>query len=248
MPVKFHYVTMLLIDSGNSLIKWAFVQDGAWQHQGSIRSGDWPQFRQALATLPVPRRILVSNVAGDDAASQIGLACSPWGKPLEFIVAQETQCGVRNGYEQPARLGSDRWAALIAAWHKVHGPCLVVSSGTATTIDALSCEGLFLGGLILPGLDMMRRSLAAGTAHLAVPAGKLQAFPRSTSDAIVSGAIQATTGAIYRQHALLNDRTAPCVLSGGAATVLQDQLDMELIRVDDLVLHGLELIGMDTGT
>ena len=76
-----------------------------------------------------------------------------------FIGAREKQCGVRNGYAKPAQLGSDRWAALIAAWHLVQRKCLVVDSGTATTIDTLSGQGEFVGGLILPGVELMQRSL-----------------------------------------------------------------------------------------
>ena len=119
----------------------------------------------------------------------------------------------------------------------------MVNCGTATTVDALSEEGVFLGGLILPGVDMMRRSLLAGTAGLAAAAGSWSAFPRNTADAIASGAIQATVGAIRQQYELLGMSGARCVLSGGAADSVQPHLNLPLLRMDNLVLQGLQLIG-----
>ena len=237
---------MLLIDSGNSRIKWAFVQDGSWKFEGSVSAGNLDALPQSFANLPRPHNILVSNVAGSDVAEKIRKACAPWHIPAEFLTAQQSQCGVRNSYIHPDRLGSDRWAALIAAWQRVGGACLVVTSGTATTIDALSHDGTFLGGLILPGLEMMRHCLAEGTSQLSSASGSLLPFPIDTADAIFSGSIQATVGAIQRQHSLLIGDSVPCVLSGGAADALAKGLMMPLICIDNLVLHGLQQIGMDS--
>lgn len=235
---------MLLLDVGNSRVKWVLAEDGVWALHGAAELADMAALQQAFAALPPPHRILASSVAGEHAAQQVRAICAAWPCPVEFITAQAEQCGVRNAYEQPAQLGSDRWAALIAAWHKVHAACLVVNCGTATTVDALSSEGEFLGGLILPGMDMMRRSLAAGTTQLAVTAGSWQEFPRSTADAMFSGAIQATVGAIRLQfEALAMNGAARCLLSGGAADSVQAHLNLPLERVDNLVLQGLQIIG-----
>ena len=234
---------MLLLDIGNSRIKWASVAGGQWQRQGAAGITEWPVLRQALATLPQPQKILVSNVAGDETAQQLRAACAAWDCPVEFIGARAEQCGVRNAYDHPAQLGSDRWAALIAAWQHERAACLVVNCGTATTIDALSSAGEFLGGLILPGMDMMRHSLAAGTAQLRMNAGNWREFPRNTADAMTSGAIQATVGAILRQYELLGVPGARCLLSGGAANKVQTHLGVPLLRVDNLVLQGLQIIG-----
>jgi len=237
---------MLLLDAGNSRIKWALVEGGQIVQQGAAGIAEWPMLRQAFATLPQPHKILVSNVVGEEAARQLRAACAAWDCPVEFIGAQAEQCGVCNGYERPAQLGSDRWAALIAAWHHERAACLVVSCGTATTIDVLSDKGEFLGGLILPGLDMMRRSLAAGTAQLEMDEGSWREFPRNTADAIASGAIQATVGAILRQHELLGVPAARCLLSGGAADSVQAHIGLPLLRVDNLVLQGLHIIGQES--
>jgi type III pantothenate kinase len=239
---------MLLLDVGNSRIKWAQVKGDQWLQQGATGIAEWPILQQVFATLAQPHKILVSNVAGDDAAQQIRAVCAAWRCPVEFINARAEQCGLRNAYDQPEQLGSDRWAALIAAWHHERAACLVVSCGTATTIDALSGTGEFLGGLILPGVNMMRRSLAAGTAQLKMSEenrtqGSWREFPRNTADAIASGAIQATVGAILQQYELLGVPGARCLLSGGAADSVQPHLGIPLLQVDNLVLQGLQIIG-----
>ena len=236
---------MLLIDAGNSRIKWALVEGVIWVRQGVADNTERIALQQAFAVLPLPRKIVVSNVAGDEAAQRIRAACAAWSCPVEFITPEAEQCGVRNRYEQPAQLGSDRWAALIAAWHQQRTACLVVNCGTATTIDALSAQGEFIGGVILPGMDMMRRSLAEGTARLTATVGIWREFPRNTADALFSGAIQATVGAIRQQFELLGVDGARCLLSGGAADRVQPHLHLPLERVDNLVLRGLQIIGQE---
>ena len=192
-------------------------------------------------------QIYVSNVAGADVERPIRAACAARHWSPQFITSQSEQCGVRNSYAVPAQLGSDRWAALIAAWHRVGGACLVVGCGTATTIDALSDRGEFIGGLILPGIELMQRSLTVGTAQLQAMDGGYAAFPRNTADAILSGAIQAGCGAIQRQHALLGKADAPVLLSGGAAQRLQPHIGLPVVMMDNPVLQGLLLIAQETG-
>lgn len=238
----------LLIDAGNTRIKWALVDcSGAednWLRGGTLPVEQATDLPRQFAELEGIRQVWVSNVAGEEIAQHIRHA----GLPVRpcFIAARQEQCGVRNGYSSPSRLGSDRWAALIAAWHLVHGACLVVNSGTATTVDALSATGEFIGGLILPGVELMQRSLCDATAQLQAAQGKYVPFPLDTADALYSGALQASCGAIERQHALLGESGAPVVLSGGAATALRGCLNVPLHVVDNLVLQGLLLIARET--
>ncbi len=244
----------LLIDAGNTRIKWAVADGSEADEDAWLRSGVLPVERaselpQLFAGLEGMRQAWVSNVAGEEVAQHIRDACA--SVQTRFIVARQAQCGVRNGYATPSQLGSDRWVALIAAWHLVRGACLVVNSGTATTVDALSGAGEFTGGLILPGMELMQRSLRGAAVQLraaqAKPEqGKYAPFPANTADALYSGALQASCGAIERQHALLGKGDAPVVLGGGAAAALQNHLNVPLHVVDNLVLQGLLLIAQET--
>lgn len=236
---------MLLIDAGNTRIKWAQLDNGKWINSGVLaqdqRAGDpWKSVE-----LKKIQQILVSNVAGEQVRNsilQMGV------KNTRFISARESQCGVTNGYSNASQLGSDRWAALIAAWNMTGSRCLVVNSGTATTIDALSAQGKFLGGIILPGIELMQKSLAGATAKLQATGGNYENFPLNTSDALYSGAIQATCGAIERQKALLGTGEIPLILSGGAATLIKPCLNMPVNDVENLVLQGLYIIAKEAKT
>jgi type III pantothenate kinase len=236
---------VLLLDVGNSRCKWALVQKGNWTHQGVVGNTEWLALQHAFAALPPPSRILASNVAGETMAQRLRAICAIWTCSLEFVRVSAGQCGVRNGYQQPERLGSDRWAALIGAWRHVQGASLVVNCGTATTIDALSTQGEFLGGLILPGVSLMQHSLAANAAQLMAEPGMLRDFPCNTADAIYSGMLRATLGAIRHQFDLLQARcgTVRCLLDGGAAGVVLPHLNIPLEQVENLVLKGLQIIG-----
>ena len=127
---------------------------------------------------------------------------------------------------------------MWCAWRLTSAPCVVVMAGTATTIDTLDGGGRFLGGFILPGLDLMHRSLARDTAALPLATGNYFVWPRCTDDAITSGCIEAQVGAIERAVARLGNGTT-CLLSGGAAMVIGEHLGIQHRRVDNLVLEGL---------
>jgi type III pantothenate kinase len=160
--------------------------------------------------------------------------------PLVWLRASDTLAGVINRYDCPEQLGADRWAALIGAHHLHGGASLVVNAGTATTMDAIDANGVFHGGLILPGLTLMLTSLANATAQLPAANGSHTALPRNTDDAIASGAIEATVGAIERMFKqVAAEPSASCLLTGGAASELAPHLRIPLQQVDDLVLKGL---------
>lgn len=239
----------LLIDAGNTRIKWGLTDGQNWLRVGTLAVDQASTLPQLFADVQGVQQIWISNVAGEGVAQHIrDIGIGRQADRFHFIVAQKAQCGVRNGYSAPAKLGSDRWAALIAAWRMVRGACLVVNSGTATTVDTLSVTGEFIGGLILPGVELMQRSLNDATAQLSPAQGAYAAFPLNTADALFSGAIQAGCGAIERQYALLDGSDIPVVLSGGAASILQNHLNLPLHVVDNLVLQGLLLIAQEAGT
>lgn len=239
---------ILTIDAGNSRVKWGLRQAGAWVQVGSCATLDGKALADFAASVRghAFERMLVSNVAGADAKACIeevllgAAAVMP-----EFIVSQPMQCGVRSSYDEPGQLGCDRWAALIGAHALLPGASLVVNAGTALTVDALTEEGLFLGGIIAPGIELMRRSLDEHTAGLELRPGEVRFFPSNTGDAIMSGAVHAAAGAIERMGAFMREgghESLRVVLSGGSAPLLQPMLSLPAVRVDNLVLEGLATI------
>jgi type III pantothenate kinase len=225
---------ILCLDCGNTRLKWGLRDGAGWAGQGVLSLA-------RLDSLALrAERIVACNVAGEKAGAAIESLAARMAAPLHWVRAQAAYGGVTNGYEHPDQLGADRWAALIGARALHAGPALVVMSGTATTVDVLDADGVFRGGLILPGLTLMRESLAQGTADLPTTAGEFRPLPRNTFDAIASGCLNATLGAIERMFRQVADRPgALCLLAGGAAPTLAPHLAPPHRVVEDLVLEGL---------
>lgn len=236
---------ILAIDCGNTRLKWG-VRDGAtWLAQGPFDYADLAGFGDLLRRQPRTRRAVVANVAGPQVGEIVQAVLATLQIPVTWVRGRAEQCGVRNLYDNPEQLGADRWAALIGARRLHQGACLVVCAGTATTADVLDAEGVFQGGLILPGFDLMRLSLSRNTAQLPLADGKFAGLPRSTADAIVSGCLHAQAGAIERMFAQVAAHPgATCLVSGGAAMQFFDLLRIPKIRFDNLVLEGLARIGL----
>lgn len=224
---------ILCLDAGNTRLKYGLFDGSGWRAQGALTHDAIDDLRAKLPARPT--RIVACNVAGEAVRRRIEALSASLGLPLDWLASSAAACGVRNGYDTPQQLGADRWAALIGARALHAGACLVVMAGTATTIDVLDDTGLFRGGLILPGLSLMRTALARNTADLPHAAGHYRAQPTNTDDAIVSGALHATLGAIARMRA----EAALCLLSGGAAGELAPHLGLPCRLVDNLVLEGL---------
>lgn len=238
---------LLAIDAGNTRVKWGLHADGAWTRQGWVPTGGSAALAEALAGIERPVRIVVSNVAGEAVRAAIAHAVSSYGVEPLWLAASSECCGVKSGYAMPGQLGADRWAALIGARHRYDGPCVVVSVGTTMTVDALSADGVFLGGCIVPGLDLMQRALDRNTAQLARTPGRFLYFPDNTGDAIMSGAINALAGAVDRMVGYMQEtgeHEPLVVLSGGAADTLEPHLRARLERVENLVLEGLARVGL----
>ena len=235
----------LLIDAGNSRIKWGVHDGRAWAVRGAVPTAEANGIGAAWTALEGVKQATASNVAGVLVAEDLQRACRERGIGLTIIRSQAQQLGVTNGYRDPSQLGADRWAALIAAHHTGKGDKLVVTAGTALTIDSLAADGRFLGGLIVPGAALMRRSLDRGTAGLKLATGDFADFPRSTADAIATGSIDACIGAIARVASRMQALGAPparIVLSGGAAQEIAPHLPMAHAFHENLVLDGLLLI------
>jgi len=239
---------VLAIDAGNTRIKWGLHDGEGWLVQDWIATARAGAIGARWVKLAPAQAAVGCNVAGEGVQRVLAAAARRLALPLRFVASRARQCGVVSSYDRPAQLGADRWAALIGAWGLFHGACVVVNVGTTMTVDALTGDGVFLGGMIVPGPDLMRSSLARNTAGLKPQAGKFAFFPARTADAMASGSINALAGAIERMQRFMREAGGPTplvVLSGGAAEAVVPALNVPMEVVDNLVLEGLLRIALD---
>ncbi len=240
----------LLVDSGNSRLKWALLDRGMLQPGGSCAGGAALTADRLAAVwggLPVPERVWVANVAGAETAAGIrSWSENRWGCAPRFLSARAEGFGVTNGYREPERLGVDRWLALIAARHHYPLPACVVDCGTALTLDVVDEDGVHHGGLICPGAALMRRALVQGTADLRLdgeePVSGL--LGDGTVAAVALGVHQALLGFVEHSVRQLGKRWSPLnlILTGGGASRLAAGLSVPVQLAPDLVLKGLAVV------
>ena len=234
---------LLLIDAGNTRIKWALAEPhaapGAWAAEGALAHAELNHLPGAWQGYAITGAV-VSNVAGPKLRDQLQLMIPTTA--IDWFASRAVLNGLRNAYRNPAQLGCDRFAAALGARALAPGQALVVATcGTATTIDAISADGVFLGGMILPGLGLMAASLARNTAQLpqVAPGPTLAVgFADNTDDAILSGCLAAQAGAIERACAL--HAAQACIVSGGAARFISPALLVAHRMIDNIVLVGLQ--------
>lgn len=232
----------VLFDAGNSRLKWAVVEDGHWHATGRSDYADWSALSAQLETAA---QCFIASVAGPVQEERLTTFLETAGCRPIWLQAEAGFGGVKNTYSNPGQLGVDRWMGLVAARQRTHEAVLVVSVGTAMTVDALSAEGIFLGGVIVPGFHLMRQALLQGTARVEAAAGDRQAFPTTTADAVQSGIVAALCGAVAQQHAHLAGvaGTAPrCLLTGGDAETLLPHLSIPAEHAPALVLEGIDCV------
>lgn len=240
---------ILVVDAGNTRIKWALQAADGTRVTGALPTAEALRLGAAMPAGVEIDAVFACSVAGETVEASLAIALGAHAKKLRWCRSGAAiECGVRNHYRNPLQLGADRWAALIGAWALTNSDCLVVNAGTATTIDLLCAKGDgtadFVGGVILPGLDMMRSSLARNTAGLPHADGAWVTLPRHTDDAIETGCIEAQLGAIERMARRLPPATI-CLLSGGAAAALAGRSGLPERRIENLVLEGLLRIGAE---
>jgi type III pantothenate kinase len=241
---------ILAIDAGNSRVKWGWYDGKGWTSIATVSLIEFAASSDHVNPFSMthedPERIVISNVAGEGAHQLLVNWTSIFDAEPLWLRAEAEHCGVKNRYEKPDALGPDRWAALIAARGIHHGASLVVNAGTATTVDMLAEDGTFLGGAILPGVELMRFVLHEHTGRLPIQDGTHREMPRNTVDAIETGCRHAQAGAVERMYRVFRDiAPAPlCIVAGGAGRMLVDQLTMPRRYVENLVLDGLARIAL----
>ena len=242
----------LLMDVGNSRIKWGVLENGQIRRTGHISQERIRDRGLQVLTTKIPRRVdevFVSNVAGKTFTTRlsgvVGMHCEC---DVRFARTQRSGWGVTNSYTQPRRLGVDRWVAMIGAWAEVQSECLIVDVGTAMTIDALDSEGRHLGGQIVAGVSTMANSLATSTSDIpqVKPApgrdsADLGMFARNTAAAVREGAQNAVAGAIDRSIRTLqsNAYEPTVILTGGDSSRILNALCETPLHRPHLVLQGL---------
>lgn len=244
---------ILLIDIGNTRIKWAQLdQQGLGVQSAAVHSA-WTRedvHRALLRDRPAPDRVLISNVSGERMGALVRDAISDeLGMEPEFVRATAEAGGVRSAYSAPAKLGVDRWMAMIGARAIHKGLVCVASIGTAMTIDAVDANGQHLGGSIVAGPDLMIDALLRNTSDIAVRAleGDVSesVFAYSTLGAVKQGAVHALAALIDRSAVVLEQElgVAPTLLlTGGASNRVEPFVYADFESVPDLVLRGLAVL------
>lgn len=250
----------LLIDIGNTNLRWVSQEGIDLGEPESVRhsGGVPPDLIAAWESLAVPCRVLVANVGGEPVAAAVGrVVRALWGLQVEPVAVRRSHLGLQVAYPDPSRLGVDRWLAMLGALGLGDSGTLIVDAGTAVTYDLLLPGGEHLGGLILPGIEMMRVALLQGTRIPPSGPGPIpgisavEPWATDTAPAVVSGALQALGALADRLYDRLVLRCSPLaglspesrgpalLLTGGDAERLAPAIGRSLQVVPDLVLRGL---------
>lgn len=237
----------LLLDIGNSRLKWARAEQGL-QPSGAI-SHLGKSFANALDAIEVkapPAEIRAACVAAPEIRQAVEFwAKARFGLPVNWAVSQAEAYGVRNGYTKVEQLGVDRWLAVIAAFHRAKGAALVVDAGTALTLDVVTADGQHLGGLIAPGLMTQRQSLRNQTQlRVTEKESAITWLAQDTDRAIALGTTHGALGLIERVRAGIcaEQGSMSFFLTGGEAEQLAPLIGAEWQLVPLLVLEGLALL------
>ena len=238
----------LLLDGGNSQLKWAWVENGTFSEVGHAPYRDLTQLGEEwLQFADEDVKIVGCAVCGSVKKAMVEEQLT---RPVEWLSSMPQALGIRNHYRRPEEHGSDRWFNALGSRRFTQNACVVVSCGTAITTDALTEDNHYLGGTIMPGFHLMKEAMALKTANLNRPIGKVYPFPTTTPNAIASGMMDAVCGALMMMHGRLKDKTGEgkpvdiIITGGGAARVVQALPesfvhDNQVKIVDNLVIHGL---------
>jgi len=249
----------LLVDIGNARFKWCVLEEDSLglvnraKHAGNFQS----VFGVFSESLPEQLdQIVVANVAGETIGRQLAeFTTERFGRTPDFVATAAEQGGVSCAYDEPNKLGVDRWVAIIAAHSLNRGgsasvPICVIDAGTAVTIDVVSAAGQHLGGLIMAGPRLVTEMLHGGTSAIrtkqmvtGAPDG-LKLFGNDTDSAVVNGCWLALSAAADRAIRVVTEKLGePDVyVTGGDGGTLGDWLETEVQFRENLVLEGLAVI------
>jgi len=237
---------ILDIDAGNSRIKWRLSGNGRVLAQDSqptaaLAAGEALVLPETAAV----KEVRLASVAGPQIMAALQ---KQFAGLLRVAKVSPAAGGVTCGYQQPERLGVDRWLALVAAYQQVQQAVLVIDAGSAMTMDLVGPKGEHLGGYIVPGLRLMANALWQGTEDVKVTSGDFQNMlvPGTDSQqAVDRGCLLVAVSAVEK---LASQYPAHILLTGGDAKYLGDALSLDHSHCPDLVLDGLAIADIDFST
>lgn len=236
----------LVVDLGSTRVTWR----GPGGSGAGVHHGQPGALLAARGNTPIPRRLVIGSVAAKAVNEELRATLRrEWKIEPEWLHATAEAYGVRNAYRDPAALGIDRWAALVAGFRAAGGPVLVADCGTALTLDYVDRAGRHHGGVIAPGLGAMRETLLHSTRLSTLKIGRVDwrpaEFGTDTASAINAGCLAAATALLERTRLRLEaGGAAVCklLITGGDATTLLAGLSAPWRHMPELVLDGLALL------
>ena len=240
---------MLVVDIGNSRIKWCVWHENDPHHAGkrfySKQSID-DQLDACFKAVPEQSNVIICSVADHSVNKAVNdWFAEHWGREPVFVKSHSRQHNVTNGYRQPGTLGVDRWVAMVAAYEKYQKAVCVIDCGTAITLDIVLSNGVHQGGLIMPGIQLMRQALFKDTAAIVEQSGVVKALADNTADAVQSGSVQLVAAGLcdlYRRYSAQYDDQMVCVLTGGDGKEIARYMECDCRYDVDLILYGLRVL------
>lgn len=236
----------LLVDIGNTRIKWAVEVNGVVEKSSAINHQPTylEQIQQIWSKIESPEILAISSVSNQQIVDQLLTLAKILWPNVSCVIAKSTAqaFAVTSGYKEAGKLGVDRWMGLIALRHYYPGDSCLIDCGTAITIDVLNKQGLHLGGLISPGIQLMKQSLFQGTENLSYVNQEFSVGLSDTTDsAIFSGTLLAAVGLIEKVITEFAKEYQTIVLTGGDAVLLSKYLNYKVFIEQDFILKGLAL-------
>lgn len=237
---------MLLLDVGNSRIKWKLHGSKLLSTSGAVLYDTEmlkEQMQAWFGDMPVQERVVICAVVASDVRLLIAnWFTQHWQCTVDFVESAKYLAGVRNGYSNEAELGVDRWMAIVAAFDTYAQAVCVIDCGTAITLDVVDESGQHQGGMIMPGLKLMRDALVQGAAAIEEGQGQCLGLAKNTADGVFGGclglAVSGLAG-IYQQLVVEYGEGLKCVVTGGDGALVAGQMDCGCDYNEDLVLQGL---------
>ena len=235
----------LLIDIGNSLVKYLYESDGHLSEVKLLRHEELDQIFIS-STFRKTTKIVFASVADNKVAKELLQLAKKAGINIYQVTSERKRGTLINAYPEYHRLGVDRWLALVAAiTHYPQKNCLIIDAGTATTLDLLSANGEHLGGWIIAGIELMQQSLLTKTAKIKgqnLSVGNLS-FASNTADNIKHGSLASTIGTIHLAIKQADNNLFSLdkvILTGGNAALIAQYVSVPIVVDEKFVFKGLQ--------